>query len=558
MPSDDKSLKEIAREKNSAAPSQLGDPVSLKPETVEHSPTEYDKPNKAPNKIDQQGKSLKQMAQDKMETNPSQIGDPVSLKAETSHNEPTEQDRGALGTGRDEKTGQPLKSKMKDNLQYYEDIYGTRVEGAFDETHDTGSDDDESPSPRVQKEGKARKQQVRPSKKRKLSGSRSTQERKGSLDTDDAVSTGDSVPASVDSQITEAAAKRLRQRQTVDRNQQSPFGRRGRGGRMNSDMAAPASSDDPSSSQAYEVQDTNAQMLDHMTRIGSFTDTVGDSHGLVTGNDGARVLAGNETMDIVQGQELSDGLATTSAPINMPAKPIEKQLGVNNGGDAQAREDGHVDDETGRIDVVFDEDPGYAGDAEEVQQGTDAIAPPETGRRGRGLQEKSMNDEVQNDSRELVNRQPPRRGRPRKVESLAKELSRITSASEESPAVSRHNTRAEKKRAEALESERRELQRLAARPKTRGFKQGHDGFFARFAQPKEKEKEKGKGQGVVAVKSKRNKMTARQATLHTKAKKKGIAKRVERPKAQQVKRLNWKGQQMQLVREQGHVVVPRG
>lgn len=79
---------------------------------MEHSPTDQDKPNKAPNKTDQQGKSLKQMAQDKMETNPSQIGDPVSLKAETSHNEPTEQDRGALGTGRDEKTGQPLKSKM--------------------------------------------------------------------------------------------------------------------------------------------------------------------------------------------------------------------------------------------------------------------------------------------------------------------------------------------------------------------------------------------------------------------------------------------------------------
>lgn len=109
---DDKSLKEIAREKNSAAPSQLGDPVSLKPETLEHSPTEQDKPNKAPNKTGQQGKSLKQMAQDKMETNPSQIGDPVSLKAETSHNEPTEQDRGALGTGKDEKTGQPVKSKM--------------------------------------------------------------------------------------------------------------------------------------------------------------------------------------------------------------------------------------------------------------------------------------------------------------------------------------------------------------------------------------------------------------------------------------------------------------
>lgn len=104
---DDKSLKQIAREKNSANPSQLGDPVSLKAETSDNQPTEVDKPNKAPNKADQQGKSLKQMAQDKMETNPSQLGDPVSLKAETSHNEPTKDDRGTLGTGRDEKTGKP-------------------------------------------------------------------------------------------------------------------------------------------------------------------------------------------------------------------------------------------------------------------------------------------------------------------------------------------------------------------------------------------------------------------------------------------------------------------
>ncbi|TKA24982.1 hypothetical protein B0A50_06080 [Salinomyces thailandicus] len=113
MPSDDKSLKQIAKEKNSTAPSQLGDPVSLKAETSDRQPTDLDKPNKAPNKTDQQDKSLKQIAQDKMDSgNPSQLGDPVSLKAETSHNEPTKDDRGALGTGRDEKTGQPLKSKM--------------------------------------------------------------------------------------------------------------------------------------------------------------------------------------------------------------------------------------------------------------------------------------------------------------------------------------------------------------------------------------------------------------------------------------------------------------
>ncbi|KAI7143557.1 hypothetical protein KC343_g14876 [Hortaea werneckii] len=556
MPSDDKSLKQIAREKNSAAPSQLGDPVSLKPETVEHSPTEHDKPNKAPNKIDQQGKSLKQMAQDKMETNPSQLGDPVSLKAETSHNEPTEQDRGALGTGRDEKTGQPIKSKMADNLQYYEDIYGTRIEGAFDETHDTGSDDGESPSPSARKDSKASKRQVRPSKKRKLSESRLTQEnQKDSLDTDDAVSTGESVTASVDSQTIEVAAKRLRQRQTVDQSQQSPFGRRRRRGRMNGDMAAPTSIDEPSSSLAHGIQNMNTQMVGQPTNIGHFMDTGADPHPFVTGNDSARVPAGKETTGMIQGQGPPAGLATISTSINMPAKPTRGQLGVTNKRDVQARDDGHVYDVTAGIDVVFDEDPGYVGDAEEGKQGTEAVAQPATVHRDRGLQGKKMNDEVQSDDRELVNRQLPKRGRPRKVESLAKELGPATSASEQSPAGFSHNTRAEKKRVEALERQRREIERLAARPKTRGFQQGHNGFFANFSQPQEKGKEKGKE--VVSVKSKRNKMTARQAALHRKAKKKGVAKRMEKPKAKHAKRLNWKGEQMQLVKGQGHVVVPR-
>ncbi|RMX76321.1 hypothetical protein D0869_10827 [Hortaea werneckii] len=560
MPSDDKSLKAIAREKNSAAPSQLGDPVSLKPETVEHSPTEQDKPNKAPNKIDQQGKSLKQMAQDKMETNPSQIGDPVSLKAETSHNEPTEQDRGALGTGRDEKTGRPVKSKIRrpttirrtDNLQYYEDIYGTRIEGSFDETHETGSDNDESPTPTSPKDGKTSKRQIRPSKKRKLSTSKPAQEEKDSQDTDDAVSTGDSVRASVDSQITEAATERLLQRQTVPRSQQSRVGRRGRRGRMTGNMAAHTSFDELPTSPAHELQDIIIQTLDPPIESGALTETDAYILAFELADDDARDVAGNNAMGIIQGQGPPAGLAITSTSINKPTRPTGNQLSVNNGGDGQDRGDGHVDDAAAEVDVVFDEDPGYAADAEEVKQSTDAIAPPATGRGDRGFQKKSMNDEVQNDSRALVHDQTPRRGRPRKVESLAKGLGHATSASEGSPAGSHHNARAEKKRVEALERERRELQRLAARPKTRGFQQGYNGFSAKISQPKEKGKE------VVAVKSKRNKMTARQATLHTKAKKKGTAKRMGKPKAKQSKRLNWKGEQMQLVRGQGHVVVPRG
>ena len=50
-----------------------------------------------PNKSD---KPTKETEGDAKETNPSQIGDPVSLKPESSDSEPTEQDRGALGTNK--------------------------------------------------------------------------------------------------------------------------------------------------------------------------------------------------------------------------------------------------------------------------------------------------------------------------------------------------------------------------------------------------------------------------------------------------------------------------
>ncbi|GAB1736894.1 hypothetical protein NU219Hw_g8920t1 [Hortaea werneckii] len=317
-------------------------------------------------------------------------------------------------------------------------------------------------------------------------------------------------------------------------------------------MAAPTSLDELSTTPAHEFQTVNAQMLDPPIESDAFKET--DAYVLIfePAEDDARDVAGDEAMGIIQGQRPPAGLATTSISINKPASLTGNQLGVNNAGDGQGRGNGHADDAAAEIDVVFDEDPGYAGEAEEVKQGTDAIASPSTGRGDRGLQKKGMNDEVQNDNRGLVHDQTPRRGRPRKVESLAKVPGQATSASEESPAGSRHNTRAEKKRVEALEKERRELERLAARPKTRGFQGSHNGFSAKISQPKEKGKE------VVAVKSKRNKITARQATLHTKAKKKGIAKRMERPQAKNVNRLNWKGEQMQLVRGQGHVVLPRG
>ncbi|KAK3651221.1 hypothetical protein LTR56_002079 [Elasticomyces elasticus] len=105
-PSNNKSLKQIAKETQSAAPSQLGDPVSLKAETSDSQPTEQDKPNKAPNGGEH--KSLKESMQESLKHNPSALGDPVSLKAETSDTEPTADDRGTRGTL---KTGQP-KSKI--------------------------------------------------------------------------------------------------------------------------------------------------------------------------------------------------------------------------------------------------------------------------------------------------------------------------------------------------------------------------------------------------------------------------------------------------------------
>jgi hypothetical protein len=99
---DNKSLKDIAREKNDKNPSQLGDPVSLKAEAADSKPTPDDTGAKS-DKDD--GKTLKQKAEEKLKTNPSALGDPVSLKAETSDTEVTADDRGARGTSKN--SGKP-------------------------------------------------------------------------------------------------------------------------------------------------------------------------------------------------------------------------------------------------------------------------------------------------------------------------------------------------------------------------------------------------------------------------------------------------------------------
>jgi hypothetical protein len=105
-------------------PSQLGDPVSLKAETSNTSPTSQDPgassspssslkkyigniaPAPTESYANEKGrgdgergghKTLRQRAMQKLEENPSQLGDPASLKAETAGSEPTNNDRGPAG-----------------------------------------------------------------------------------------------------------------------------------------------------------------------------------------------------------------------------------------------------------------------------------------------------------------------------------------------------------------------------------------------------------------------------------------------------------------------------
>jgi hypothetical protein len=101
---DNKSLKDIAREKNEKNPSQLGDPVSLKAEAADSKPTPDDTGAKS-DKDDGEKKTLKQKAEEKLKSNPTALGDPVSLKAETSDTEVTADDRGARGTSKN--SGKP-------------------------------------------------------------------------------------------------------------------------------------------------------------------------------------------------------------------------------------------------------------------------------------------------------------------------------------------------------------------------------------------------------------------------------------------------------------------
>lgn len=104
-----KSLKDIAQSKlDSGNATQLGDPISLKAETADSSPTDDDRgaAGNAKGSEEKTGerKTLKQLA----EANPTQLGDPVSLKAETVDSEPTENDRGAMSQEDRKKRGSKI------------------------------------------------------------------------------------------------------------------------------------------------------------------------------------------------------------------------------------------------------------------------------------------------------------------------------------------------------------------------------------------------------------------------------------------------------------------
>ncbi|CZR51042.1 uncharacterized protein PAC_00917 [Phialocephala subalpina] len=117
-----KTLRESALETQKTNPSQLGDPVSLKNEASDSSPTNQDRgaasssqasfsvkdnlntapaPTERDTEIKGNGghQTLRQKAMQNLEENPSQLGDPVSLKAEKADSRPTDQDKDAAVTG---------------------------------------------------------------------------------------------------------------------------------------------------------------------------------------------------------------------------------------------------------------------------------------------------------------------------------------------------------------------------------------------------------------------------------------------------------------------------
>jgi hypothetical protein len=122
-----KTLKEVAQEN----PTLIGDPVSLKAEKSDNSPTENDRPNKQKQEVqapaptaqdldkssspgNKDKRSLKELAQQNLEEakkgNKTMLGDPTSLKAETADRDPVKGEQ-EDGTGRSGPT--PIKRDSK-------------------------------------------------------------------------------------------------------------------------------------------------------------------------------------------------------------------------------------------------------------------------------------------------------------------------------------------------------------------------------------------------------------------------------------------------------------
>ncbi|EKG17018.1 hypothetical protein MPH_05707 [Macrophomina phaseolina MS6] len=89
-------LRQLAAEKlhgKGSNPSQLGDPVSLKAETSNTSPTDQDLGAHGVSR-----NSAKQSASLSDATKKTMLGDPVSLKAETAEKDPVDHDNGPSGS----------------------------------------------------------------------------------------------------------------------------------------------------------------------------------------------------------------------------------------------------------------------------------------------------------------------------------------------------------------------------------------------------------------------------------------------------------------------------
>ncbi|KAF2092150.1 hypothetical protein K490DRAFT_53295 [Saccharata proteae CBS 121410] len=117
-----KPLRQVASEKlhgQDSNPSQLGDPVSLKAEASDSSPTDQDRgaqgtnsrsvPNSSGGSHEEkQLKEGKKSLKEKGDVNRTMLGDPTSLKAETTERQPVDHDNGPSDEPQTKRDGSKL------------------------------------------------------------------------------------------------------------------------------------------------------------------------------------------------------------------------------------------------------------------------------------------------------------------------------------------------------------------------------------------------------------------------------------------------------------------